>query len=869
MRIRLPLAAFLLTGAAFQTQGPMVLGAADPLISHATFHDFFPPEDGLRWSGSRSEVVFKEPGAFIPVRVELLLSGWRPPGEPPAELTLRAGATAVTVQLGPGAQTVSLETITPGIWSSDLVLTLQSSTFDPGPADARKLGVRVEEARLVPLGRGPRVPPLRPLVLGVALAILIVFILGQAGIAGRTAESVALASMVILSALFAWARPVAAVWTGPAVVVLGVVALLARSMPRFTRFVVAVLAASAKALAEGWARLRDVQVVALILFGAVLVVLAYRAPSRIDIDLGSGREVAVAHGLGAFEGKGGPTSRRVLRGASLDLRDFGGGAPWKITAAAALYGAPRDVTVVRAGDREMVMALRETKWTEGASSAPSPFGWRSGLRIEFPEGSDSLRVDRITIERGAARPSLRVMTLLILSALLALLAFGSAGLSKRTGLVAAVLVLVGSTSALVAEPLAAIPFTGHFFGIVLAGAFLGVALKGVVSVLGDGRADGLLPGPVAIGSAMSGFAAWLTATAFPYYRGGHFVFHSSIAEEIWKGRFLIYYLPYPGSMLSEQAQWGKIVMPHPALYQTLVSPLAALPRAWFYFSEKVLLAMLFASLVLVAWFVAARVFSPRAAAFTAVLFVGLVPGFQLLGLGHLMTILGVWTSSLVLAWLMFKVDDLSRFRVWSATVALFTFCFLSYTAALLFTGAVLVFVILVSARTHGPRARAIFSMLVAACAFAFVLYYIHWTVPFLLQSVPKIMGGAGLGGAARETTPVLARLLLEPSKLSYSYGSMWIPLAGAVSLWFLPRSWPRLMLLSWVGILFFVSGMDLFFNFLLKHHYYVMVPVAVGLGGLMARVEAKWGPIPSTVLTILILGLGLNTAIEVALGLIP
>jgi hypothetical protein len=133
-----------------------------------------------------------------------------------------------------------------------------------------------------------------------------------------------------------------------------------------------------------------------------------------------------------------------------------------------------------------------------------------------------------------------------------------------------------------------------------------------VQPLDDGAR--LLPGTVAIAAAATGFIAWLTATAFPYYRGGHFVFHSSIAEEIWKGRFLIYYLPFAGSMLSEQAQWGKLVMPHPALSQTLVSPLAALPRPWFYFAEKAVLALLFASIVLVASVVARRVWGPRAGA---------------------------------------------------------------------------------------------------------------------------------------------------------------------------------------------------------------------------------------------------------------
>jgi hypothetical protein len=473
----------------------------------------------------------------------------------------------------------------------------------------------------------------------------------------------------------------------------------------------------------------------------------------------------------------------------------------------------------------------------------------------------------VAIERGPAWPSLRIVGAVILIGLLGVMAFGAMGLSVGAGRGAAALLIAGCVYALASDPLAAIPFVLPFLSMVAAATLLAALITGLIHVLKP--ADPWRPVPTAVAAAVSGWVAWLAATAFPFYRGGHFVFHSSIAEEIWKGRFLIYYLPYPGSMLSEQAQWGQIVMPHPALYQTLVSPLSALPRPWFYLSEKIVLASLFASIVIVASIVAARVAGPRAAALTAVVFASLVPGFQLLGLGHLMTILGVWASSLALPWLIVKVDDLARFKTWLGMAWLFTFCFLSYTAALLFTGAVLVWLILLSVRDNPSRARSVFTMLVAACTFAFLLYYVHWTLPFLLQSVPKILGGAGLGSAAAEATPILARLSLEPGKLSYSYGSMLIPLAGAIGLWLLPKSWDRRVLLTWVGILFFVSGVDVFFNFLLKHHYYVMLPVAVGLGTLLARIATPWGRAPVVVAILAVASLGLQTAIDVALGRIP
>lgn len=866
MRPRLAAAALILTSAAFQVPRGMTLAAGDSILSSLCFRDFYPAENGLRWSGARSAVVFPDPGPGAPVRVELLLSGWRPPGVDQPRVVLNANGRTITAQPGPGAERLSIETTTSGWWRSDLVVEVLSDTFEPGPGDARALGVRVEEARLIPLSRGVRRPPLGAPGGAVLLVLLVHFVLARAGASGRAAEGAAFAAAVAVGLSYALTRAWAAVLLGPSVLVLAGMAVATVMMPLTTRIVATTVRESAHAVVLGMSRLRDRQTLTLALLGLVLVTLAYRVDPKIDIDLGSGREVAVAKGFGSFVGRGGERARWALRGAHLDLSDFGGGAPWRIQARAGVDGPPRDVAVLGAAGEEIVTPL-DSSWKDSGMAAPSPFGWRSGLDLTISGGSDVLRLARVTIDRGAALPSVRVTLAVLALGGLALIAFGAAGLSVAAGRGAAAFIMILWTTAIGFEPLAAIPFTFRFLAIVAAGTVLAAAGKGLVQAFDDGTRT--LPGPAALGAAASGWVAWLTAAAFPFYRGGHFVFHSSIAEEIWKGRFLIYYLPYPGSSLSEQAQWGQIVMPHPALYQTLVSPLAALPRPWFYFSEKVLLATLLASMAIVASVVAEKLAGRRAGAFAAVFFAGLVPGFQLLGLGHLMTILGMWTSSMVLPWLMFKVDGLSRFKPWLLTASLFALCFLSYTAALLFTGAVLVWVILVSARENLPRARSVFTMLVLASTFAFLLYYVHWTLPFVMQSIPKIMGGAGLGGAAKEATPIFSRLALEPGKLTYSYGSMLIPLAAALSLLWLPRSWPRLVLLSWMGILFFVSSIDLFFNFLLKHHYYVMVPVAIGLGALSARIESRWGRASAMLLTAVVVSLGLKTAVEVALGLIP
>jgi hypothetical protein len=117
----------------------------------------------------------------------------------------------------------------------------------------------------------------------------------------------------------------------------------------------------------------------------------------------------------------------------------------------------------------------------------------------------------------------------------------------------------------------------------------------------------------------------------------------------------------------------------------------------------------------------------------------------------------------------------------------------------------------------------------------------------------------------------MERLALEPSKLAYSYGSLLVPLAGFAGLALLRRSWERRVLWGWAAVLLVVSGADVFFNFLLKHHYYVMVPMAVGLGVLLARVAeaSRFGRLAAAAATVLLVALSLRTALEVGLGLIP
>jgi hypothetical protein len=461
---------------------------------------------------------------------------------------------------------------------------------------------------------------------------------------------------------------------------------------------------------------------------------------------------------------------------------------------------------------------------------------------------------------------LKVVASVVAAALLVALAVAAAGLGAAAALGVAGAVAVGQAAALGTSAVAAIPFASTFVVICA----LGAALAAVLAAAGRLRPgeEGPLPAAVYAAAAVA-FAGWLTAAAYPLYRGGHFVFHSQIAEEIWRGRFLLFYLPFPGSILSRQEQWGNIIVPHPCLYHTLVSPLSALGRPAFHAAEKALLALALATMLVVSARLARRLAGDRAATWAAVVFATLVPAYQILGLGHLMMLCGVWAASLALGFVALRFEALPRPRVFLAATLLLTLCFLSYTASLLFSAVVIGLAAALLWRRRPAPARALVCAGLGAAALAFGLYYVNWAWPFLSQSLPRIAAGSS-GGEGGE---LWSRLALQPGKLAYTYGTVLVPVLGLGGL-LRTRGAPagaRVLLLSWAAVLLLVGGLDLFFNFLRKHHYFVMVPVAAGAGVLLARLaeRPRWGRAAAVALCVASGALALRMAADVALGRIP
>jgi hypothetical protein len=130
-----------------------------------------------------------------------------------------------------------------------------------------------------------------------------------------------------------------------------------------------------------------------------------------------------------------------------------------------------------------------------------------------------------------------------------------------------------------------------------------------------------------------------------------------------------------------------------------------------------------------------------------------------------------------------------------------------------------------------------------------------------------------LSGSATGSSelPLWNRLAALPRKLTYSYGSPLLPVIGLASLTLARKSSQKVLLACWGGILVAFSGADLFFNFLLKHHYFVIPVIAVGSGLFASWISQKsrWGWVPAAAFVVYILMTGVRFALSVALGQTP
>ncbi len=505
-------------------------------LGSSGFHD---AEGSYRWSRARSEIVFPDPGARNPVRLELVLSGFRPPGSEPPLVAIEAeGRYAFDRPLPPRRDVLPrdfdrrpLELVLANpdsighlrSWSGRRPIArcagpprasrprwagVASPEADPG------LGCRRRSSRA--LDRRPSVAPL----------------------SGRSSGSVFSSSV---------SRPRSSLRLWPSS---GFCSRSGRgSSPP-----------SSAALSIGRAVSRGPFSTELGLFAAAR---SFRSPRswpsrpsaafalrpRFELELGTGLPEPLLHRFAGFDrDEKGVVVRRTLPGASIDLRDFGAGAPWKVSIDAS-----------------------EARSAEGSICRAPPMGLSIRSRPPLPRVAGEMRISSLSIDRGRSLPPLRVVGLVLVSWALFAGAFGACGLSPRTALS-----LGSALSGLTVVGNRGLPGVLHPASRPHHARRLGLAprrsrgLRSISRKVSQGDA---------LAIATGAFALWFLATASPLYSGGHFDYHTSVAEEIWGGKFFLYYFPGPDNMLSHQPQWGNMTVPHPSLYHTVTAPLALLPRA--------------------------------------------------------------------------------------------------------------------------------------------------------------------------------------------------------------------------------------------------------------------------------------------------
>jgi hypothetical protein len=852
------LIALSLVAGAYQTRRPVEIDLGSALTSAPFVDDFHDAEGSYRWSRALSCITFPDVGAGGSGVLVLELSSYRPRGTTLPVALVEAEAVRERVEVGRGLQTISLPVTPRGVWSSPLTACVRSETFQPGPFDQRPLGVRVHRARWLPGAGHWVVPPVRQLLFSCLMVLLTGGILAAVGLRERSAFAGGVASAILLAVGYIFLRSFAAKTALPASMAMAIAFVAVRFFPQLTSRFGRYISLSACAWWRGLRISVSWPAAALALLGVVALIGAYVARPALSIDMGSGKEASRTRRFAALDASSGVRFRRVLDGAELDLRDFGGGACWRITVTGSWpEGGRRPLPLVRARGVEAAVPLGD-EWTTNQIDVDAPLGWDSGLLLEFPVAGSL--VDRVEILRGFSLPSLRVLFATLGAALAGSVAAGASGLKPRAVRLTFGLLMVFQAAAVYADPVLWIPFASLFLGIC-AMATLVAAFAGAAEVHWEDA-------PLVAATVTLGFVVWLTTMSAPLYHGRHFIYHSNIAEEIWKGKFLVFYLPHPDNILSREAQWGGLRVPYSCLYHVLVAPLSSLPTFWFQQAHKVLQAALLASTAFAAALGAWKLASGKAALWTAILFVSLPATFQLLGLAHFLTVFGTWASTLAIVYLIVRFRELQRASRWWGAVGLLTLAFLSYTASLLFTGFTLLVALPFLARADRRQAWHLVTAALAATVASLVLYYGYWVLPFVRESIPLLLASEG-----GDAIPVGTRLALVPGKLTYSFGSLVLPLAGLLGVGLLglrSREERRFLLLAWISVLVLFSFADVFFNFILKHHYFTLAPVVIGAAALLDAGTRRggWTRWASGALLVYAVALGLRSAAALALGTI-
>ncbi|MDQ6908757.1 MAG: hypothetical protein M3176_18190, partial [Chloroflexota bacterium] len=218
---------------AYQAERPirLTIGGAHEKPFVQNFHDKEVATDGTtqyRWTSATSFIIFKGIGGGRERTATVRLRSGRPPGVAQPVTVLVNGVEVKRFTVGPEWQTVGFATSGAATAGHGVVVELRTPAEKLPGGDGRIVGVQVSELDMTTVGGGRTIPAWGTLALAL-LTVLTLYLIAARALAVAVAEDgrrrsvaalSAAAGVFILAALFAFARPYIAAYSGALLAVL-------------------------------------------------------------------------------------------------------------------------------------------------------------------------------------------------------------------------------------------------------------------------------------------------------------------------------------------------------------------------------------------------------------------------------------------------------------------------------------------------------------------------------------------------------------------------------------------------------------------------------------------------------------------------
>ena len=145
--------------AAYQVMRPVVVDFGSALAVPLSTHGLYPAEDGYRWTNGQGEIALPSPGGGRAVRLDMVVSAWRPRGTPAPQLRVIAEGASVVAEPGPAPVALSLAADTGHSVGGALDVRLESERFVPSPRGSTNPRRPPASDSAVPRGRSPAARP--------------------------------------------------------------------------------------------------------------------------------------------------------------------------------------------------------------------------------------------------------------------------------------------------------------------------------------------------------------------------------------------------------------------------------------------------------------------------------------------------------------------------------------------------------------------------------------------------------------------------------------------------------------------------------------------------------------------------------------